>query len=89
MKIYKHSVNIKGGLFLMGFVLIASLLMYSQSIVNKLRDDNREIVQLYAEIIAATVRDVSDANLSFVFDEIIKKFQFPVIYSDPNHIPIY
>ena len=89
MKIYKHSVNIKGGLFLMGVVLIASLLMYSQSIVNKLRDDNREIVQLYAEIIAATVRDVSDDNLSFVFDEIIKKVQFPVIYSDPNHIPIY
>ena len=59
----------------MGVVLIASLLMYSQSIVNKLRDDNLEIVQLYAEIIAATVRDVSDANLSFVFDEIIKKVQ--------------
>ena len=76
MKIYKHSVNIKGGLFLMGVVLIASLLMYSQSIVNKLRDDNREIVQLYAEIIAATVRDVSDANLSFVFDEIIKKISW-------------
>ena len=50
----------------MGVVLIASLLMYSQSIVNKLRDDNLEIVQLYAEIIAATVRDVSDANFALV-----------------------
>ncbi|MDP6134430.1 MAG: hypothetical protein QF856_07525, partial [Candidatus Marinimicrobia bacterium] len=69
--------------------MISSLLMYSQSIVNKLRYDNREIVQLYAEIIAATVKDESDANLSFVFDEIIKKVQFPLIYSDRNHIPIY
>ncbi len=89
MKIYKHSTNIKGGLILLGVVLISSLLMYSQSIVNKLRNDNREIVQLYAEIIAATIKDESDANLSFVFDEIIKKVQFPLIYSDRNHIPIY
>ena len=89
MKIYKHSINIKGGLIFLGVILISSLLMYSQSIVNKLRNDNREIVQLYAEIIAATVKDESDANLSFVFDEIIKKVQFPLIYSDRNHIPIY
>ena len=89
MKIYKHSTNIKGGLIFLGVILISSLLMYSQSIVNKLRNDNREIVQLYAEIIAATVKDESDANLSFVFDEIIKKVQFPLIYSDRNHIPIY
>lgn len=89
MKIYKHSTNIKGGLIFLGVVLISSLLIYSQSIVNKLRNDNREIVQLYAEIIAATVKDESDANLSFVFDEIIKKVQFPLIYSDRNHIPIY
>ena len=89
MKIYKHSINIKGGLIFLGVILISSLLIYSQSIVNKLRYDNREIVQLYAEIIAATVKDESDANLSFVFDEIIKKVQFPLIYSDRNHIPIY
>lgn len=89
MKVYNYSANIKGGLFLLGVILIASLLMYSQSIVNKLRDDNREIVQLYAEIIAATVKDESDANLTFVFEEIINKVQFPVIYSDKDHLPIY
>lgn len=89
MKIYKQSSNIKGGLFLLGIVLVATLLMYSQSIVNKLRDDNREIVQLYAEIIAASVSDESDANLTFVFDEIISKVSFPIIYADSDHIPIY
>jgi len=89
MKIYNHSLNIKGGLLLLGIVLIVSLLVYSQSIVNKLRNDNKESVQLYAEIIAATVKDESDANLSFVFDEIIKKVRFPLIYSDRNHQPIY
>ena len=82
MKIYHQSSNIKGGLFLIAVILVASLLMYSQSIVNILRDDNREIVQTYAEIIAATVKDESDANLTFVFEEIISKVQFPVIYAD-------
>jgi len=89
MKIYNHSLNIKGGLLLLGIALIASLLIYSQSIVNKLRNDNKQIVQLYAEIIAATVKDESDTNLSFVFDEIIKKVRFPIIYSDRDHNPIY
>jgi len=89
MNIYRHLINIKSGLFILGAVLIMSLLMYSQSIVNKLRDDNREIVQLYAEIIAATIKDKSDANLNFVFDEIIKKVRFPIIYSDREQIPIY
>ena len=89
MKIYNQSSNIKGGLFLLGVILVATLLMYSQTIVNKLRDDNREIVQLYAEIIAASVKDESDANLTFVFEEIITKVQFPVIYADREHHPIY
>lgn len=89
MKVYNQSANIKGSLFLLGAVLIAALLIYSQTIVNKLRDDNREIVQLYAEIIAATVKDESDANLTFVFEEIISKVQFPVIYSNSKHKPIY
>jgi signal transduction histidine kinase len=57
--------------------------------VNELREDNREIVKLYAEIIAKTVSDESDANLNFVFDEIIKKVQFPIIYSSADDKPIY
>lgn len=89
MKWYRHSVNIKIGLFILGMVLVGSLLGYSQWIVKRLRDDNREIVKLYAEIIAKTVNEQSDANLNFIFDEIIKKIRFPIIYSDINKIPMY
>ncbi|SVD28374.1 uncharacterized protein METZ01_LOCUS381228, partial [marine metagenome] len=67
-------------LFFVGLILIIGLLAYSNSIVNRLRDDNREIVKVYSEIIAKTVNEVSDSNLNFVFDEIIKKVQFPIIY---------
>ena len=86
---YRNSGNIKLGLFFVGLILIIGLLAYSNSIVSRLKNDNREIVKLYSEIIAKTVNEDSDTNLSFVFDEIIKKVQFPIIYSDPESKPIY
>jgi two-component sensor histidine kinase len=89
MSWYRRATNIKIGLFLFGIVLIASLLVYSQWIVSRLRNDNREIVKLYAELIAKTVNEKSDTNLNFVFDEIIKKVQFPIIYSDLENRPLY
>ncbi len=89
MSHYRNSSNIKLALISVGFILIIGLLAYSNSIVNQLRDDNREIVKVYSEIIAKTVNEESDANLSFVFDEIIKKVQFPIIYSDADQNPVY
>ncbi len=89
MSHYRNSSNIKLALISVGFILIIGLLAYSNSIVNQLRDDNREIVKVYSEIIAKTVNEESDANLSFVFDEIIKKVQFPIIYSDADQKPVY
>ena len=88
MHSYRHSGNIKAGLFILGIILISGLLMYSQSVVDRLRANNKEVVQLYAEIIASTVESESDENLSFIFDKIIKRVQFPLIYSDVNHTPL-
>ena len=89
MDFLKYTSNIKAGLFLLGFVLIIFLLSYTQGIVNELRNDNGEIVKLYAEIIAETISDENDTNLDFVFDEIIQKAQFPIIYSNAQREPIY
>ena len=89
MSHYRTSSNIKIALITIGLVLIIGLLAYSNSTVNQLRDHNREIVKVYSEIIAKTVNEESDANLSFVFDEIIKKVQFPIIYSDADQNPVY
>ena len=88
MDFLKYTSNIKACLFLLGFFLIIFLLSYTQSIVNELRNDNGEIVKLYAEIIAETISDEKDTNLDFVFDEIIQKAQFPIIYSNANKEPI-
>ena len=89
MNNYRANANIKLGLFIFGLLLILGLIVYSNFLVNQLRNDNREIVKMYSEIIAKTVNEDSDTNLNFVFDEIIKKIQFPIIYSDVENKPIY
>ena len=69
---YRHIGNIKGGIFLAGVFLVIGLFSYTSYLSSQLREDNREVVKLYAEIIAATVKDDSDTNIDFIFDNIIK-----------------
>jgi len=87
MNLYKHTGNIKAGLFILGIGLIIGLLAYTQSLVKELRNDNRQVVRMYAEIIAGTVQDDNDTNLDFVFDNIIRKVKFPLIQTDTDHNP--
>ena len=84
---YRHIGNIKGGIFLIGILLVIGLFSYTSHLSSQLREDNRQIVKLYAEIIAATVKDDSNNNIDFVFDNIIKKVKFPIIQSDRNKVP--
>ena len=87
MNLYKHTGNIKAGLFILGIGLIIGLLAYTQSLVKELRNENRQVVRMYAEIIAGTVQDDNDANLDFIFDNIIRKVKFPLIQTDTDHNP--
>ena len=89
MKRYANSAKIKIGILFFGLVLIAGTIFYSNSIVSQLREDNRQIVTVYSRIIANTINEENDANLGFVFDEIIKKVQFPIIYTDKLNNPLY
>ena len=70
---YKHVGNIKGFIFLVGVFLVIGLLSYTSFLSRQLRTDNREIVKLYAEIIAGAVNDDSNSNIDFIFENIIKK----------------
>ena len=87
MILNRYSRNIKTGLLILGMILITGIVIYSQWIVEKLREDNRNIVQMYSEIIAEAVESESDENLNFIFDKIISRIQFPIIQSDANGIP--
>ena len=88
MNWYKYSVNIKAGLFIFGIILVLAFVLFTQKIVKDLRDDNREIVQLYAEIIAGVATSENDESLNFIFENIIQKVQFPLIQSDAEMKPL-
>jgi len=88
MNWYKYSVNIKAGLFILGIILVSAFVLFTQKIVRDLRDDNREIVKLYAEIIAGVVTSEDDESLNFIFENIIQKVQFPLIQSDAEMKPL-
>jgi len=88
MNWYKYSVNIKAGLFFLGIILVSAFVLFTQNIVRDLRNDNQEIVQLYAEIIAGVATSENDESLSFIFENIIQKVKFPLIQSDAEMKPL-
>ena len=84
---YRYIGNIKGGIFVIGVALVVGMFSYTRYLSAELREDNRDVVKLYAEIIAATVQDESNTNIDFIFENIIKKVKFPIIQSDQNKNP--
>ena len=84
---YRHIGNIKGGIFLLGVFLIIGIFYYTNFLSKELREDNRQVVKLYAEIIAGAVNNDNDENINFVFDNIIKKVKFPIIQSGLDKTP--
>ena len=85
MKLYHHTGNIKAGLFILGVTLVIGLLAYTQLLVKNLREDNREIVRLYASLIANVAQEDNDQNLDFIFENIIQKVKFPLIQTDTQN----
>ena len=84
---YRYVGNIKGFIFLVGVFLVIGLFSYTGFLSRELREDNREVVKLYAEIIAGAVNDDSNSNIDFIFENIIKKVKFPIIQSDMEKTP--
>ena len=84
---YRYVGNIKGFIFLVGVFLVIGLFSYTGFLSRELREDNREVVKLYAEIIAGAVNDDSNSNIDFIFENIIKKVKFPIIQSDTKKKP--
>lgn len=77
------SVNIKVILIFSAIIIAAGTLYYTQTLVEKLQQKERQIVELYAkgiEYIANTTNP--EADITFLFDNIIKPIDFPIILTD-------
>lgn len=74
------SVNIKILLLFIALAIAGGTLYYTQLLVSKLQEKERQIVELYAkgiEYIANTTNP--EADITFLFDNIIKPIDFPMI----------
>ena len=77
------SVNFKIILLLIAVLIAVGTLYYTQTLVEKLQEKERQIVELYAkgiEYVANT--NTSDVDITFLFDNIIKPINFPLILTD-------
>ena len=80
------SVNFKIFLLLIAFVIAGGTLYYTQKLVTKLQERERNIVELYAsgfEYIGKS--DNVDADYTFLFENIINPIDFPLIISDRDN----
>lgn len=81
------TVNIKIILLIAAILIAAGTLFYTQSLVQKLQQKEKQIVELYAkgiEYIANTTE--SGADLTFLFENIIKPIDFPLIITDKDDV---
>jgi signal transduction histidine kinase len=70
--------------------LVIGLLVFSQRVTEQLLEKQREVVDLYAKSYEYIASDQSGSgDFTFVFDEVIRTIDFPIILTDPNNNPIY
>ena len=84
---YRGVGRFKGFLFVSAVAITMILLWYSQEIVNGLRWEARNILLFYAKLYARAINEENDSALNFIFEEIIKRTDFPIILAGPNGEP--
>ena len=80
------SLNFKIFLIVIAIVIAGGTLFYTQNLVQQLQEKERQIAQLYAKGIEQVANaSETDADLTFLFDNIIKPIDFPLILTDANN----
>ena len=79
------SVNIKIILLIIAVSIGGGTLFFTNDLVEKLQEKERQIVQLYAKGLeyVANTSDVN-ADITFLFENIIRPIDFPLILTDQN-----
>ncbi len=77
------SVNIKIILLVIAVMIAGGTLFYTQSLVGKLQNKERQMVELYAKVIEHIANSSStETDITFLFDNFIKPIDFPMILTD-------
>lgn len=85
------SINIKILLVIVALVIAVGTLIYTQNLVTQLQRKQKEIVELYAKGIEYLANSSNpNEDITFLFDNIIKPIDFPLILSDAtDNVNIY
>ena len=79
------SLRLKISLLVIALVIAGATLYYTQNLVTKLQEKERQIVQLYAKSLEYIGNTISqDSDITFLFDNVIKPIDFPLIMTDAN-----
>jgi anti-sigma regulatory factor (Ser/Thr protein kinase)/DNA-binding phage protein len=79
------SLKFKVSLLIIALIIASGTLYYTQNLVSKLQEKERQIVQLYAKSIEYVANSFSqDSDITFLFDNVIKPIDFPLIMTDAN-----
>ncbi len=79
------SINFKIFLIFIAVLIAGGTLYYTQHLVKKLQEKERQIVQLYAKGIEYIANSsAEDTDITFLFENIIKPIDFPLILTDAD-----
>ena len=79
------SINLKILLLVIALIIAAGTLYYTQNLVDKIQKKEREIVELYAKGIEYIANSSNpNEDITFLFDNIIKPIDFPLVLSDAD-----
>lgn len=85
---YRLTVGFKASLFIGAILIIFAVLFYTQHILEQLRDNSRRIVRVYAQLISRIGQDDPEAEYNFIFDEVIRRIDFPIVNTDREGNPL-
>lgn len=83
------SVNFKIILLIIALAIAGGTLYYTQNLVKKLQQRERNIVKLYAsgiEYLANSTNDNPGTDYTFIFDNVIKPIDFPMVITDKENL---
>ncbi|MDZ7289196.1 MAG: HAMP domain-containing histidine kinase [candidate division KSB1 bacterium] len=87
ISLYRGAGRFKGFLFITAIIIILLLLWHTQKIVNGLRNEARQILLFYTKLYARAASEASDEDLNFIFEQIIKGTDFPIILCNESFEP--
>ncbi|ABG57624.1 sensor histidine kinase [Cytophaga hutchinsonii] len=89
MDIYKLNFRIKWIIVLLGIIVIAGSLVYTDYLAKRLVERERKLIDLYAKALETAATQEPDANMAFLSEKIINaNTSVPVILTDETGEPL-